>query len=90
MRRRPAIAFLAIVIAFAGAAGIKGADVDRPGRSTDLPRPRDSDIAVKEELEAARRDGTVAAYDRFLARHGDHPLAAAARRERSLLATGQP
>jgi hypothetical protein len=56
-----------------------------PARSTDLPRARDPNIAVQEELDAARRSGTVAAYDLFLARHGDHPLAEAARREREAL-----
>ncbi len=52
-------------------------------RSTTLPRPRDGNIAVQEELDAARRAGTVEAYDLFLARHGGHPLAETARRERA-------
>jgi hypothetical protein len=89
MRRHAAIAILAL--ALTGAAVPKGPDLNsRPRRSTDLPRPRDPDIAVQEELDAARHARTVAAYDLFLARHGDHPLAAVARRERSLLASGQP
>jgi len=46
---------------------------------------RDGNIAVAEELEAARRKATVAAYDLFLARHPDHELARAARRERALI-----
>lgn len=50
-----------------------------------LPRARNPNIAVQEELAAARRAGTVAAYDLFLARHGDHPLAETARRERAAL-----
>jgi hypothetical protein len=84
MRRQAAIAFLALAIT--GAAGAKGPDLDpRPRRSTELPRPRDPDIAVQEELDAARRARTVAAYDLFIARHGDHPLAAIARRERAEL-----
>ena len=84
MRYRVAIALLAL--ATAAPACPKGADVDsRPRRSTDLPRPRDPDIAVQEELDAARRAGTVAAYDLFLARHGDHRFAAIARRERTAL-----
>ena len=58
-----------------------------PGkRSTTLPRPRDGNIAVQEELDAARRAGTVEAFDLFLARHGDHPLAETARRERARIA----
>jgi hypothetical protein len=51
-----------------------------------LRPPRDPDVAVQEELDAARRAGTVAAYDLFIARHGDHRLAEAARRERATLA----
>ena len=70
----------------AGAACPKGPDLDsRPRRSTDLPRPRDPNIAVQAELDAARRERTVAAYDLFIARHGDHPLAEVARRERAEL-----
>jgi hypothetical protein len=50
---------------------------------------RDGDIAIREELDMARRAGTTAAYDRFLTRHGNHPLAEAARRERDRLATSR-
>jgi hypothetical protein len=75
-------------LALAGARPAEGADVTRrpPPRSTVLPLPRDGDIAVREELDAARRAGTLAAYDLFLARHPDHKLAPAARRERAALA----
>jgi hypothetical protein len=59
---------------------------DRPRRSTVLPLPRDGNIAVQEELDAARRAGTLAAYDLFLARHPGHKLARTARRERAVLA----
>jgi hypothetical protein len=70
----------------AGAACPKGPDLDsHPRRSTDLPRPRDPSVAVQEELDAARKQGTVAAYDLFIARHGDHPIARIARRERAAL-----
>ena len=73
-------------IVLAGAACPEGADVNGPPRrSTNLPRPRDGNIAVQEELDAARRERTVAAYDRFIARHPDHPLAEIARRERAQL-----
>ena len=48
---------------------------------------RPGDVAVREELEAARRAGTRPAYDLFLARHPDHALARVARRERARLAT---
>jgi hypothetical protein len=57
--------------------------IQNGGRSTDLPRPRDGNVAVQEELDAARRSGTIAAYDLFIARHPDHPLAETARRERA-------
>jgi len=68
------------------AAGSHAADMTGPSRhTTNLPRPRDPAIAVQEELDAARRAGTVAAYDLFLARHGDHQMAAVARRERTEL-----
>ena len=47
---------------------------------------RDGDIAIRQELCAARKAGTVAAYDLFIARHPAHPLADEARRERAALA----
>ena len=84
MQKPAAIAILAL--ALTGAACPKAPEVDsRPRRSTDLPRPRDGNIAIQEELDAARRERTVAAYDRFIARHPDHPLAEVARRERAQL-----
>ena len=49
--------------------------------SEPLPRPRDPDIAVKEEFDAARALATIEAWDLFLARHGNHRLAAEARKE---------
>jgi hypothetical protein len=53
--------------------------------TTPLPPPGNGDAAPG-ELEAARRAGTIAAYDLFLARHPGHPLERAARRERRLIA----
>ncbi|HEX2555471.1 MAG TPA: hypothetical protein VHL98_17370 [Microvirga sp.] len=50
-----------------------------------MPRARDGDFAVREEFEAARRAGTREAYDLFIARHPDHPLARTAREERGRL-----
>lgn len=87
MPRRLAFPLLA-GLALAGG-DIAGAAMTRkpnPGRSTDQPRPRDGDVAIRQELDAARRAGTRAAYDLFLARHPDHPLAATARRERAAMA----
>lgn len=46
---------------------------------------RDGDIAIQEELDAARRACTVAALDLFIARHPGHPLEAVAREERARL-----
>ena len=69
------------------AAGSRAIEVKPlPGRSTDQPRPRDGNIAIQEELDAARRAGTAAAYDLFIARHDGHPLAGIAREERARLA----
>ena len=55
-----------------------------PGSSA-VPPARDGNIAIAEELDAARREGSVEAYDLFIARHPGHPLEAVARRERELL-----
>ena len=84
----PIVAFILAGLALAGACGPEGSHLtkQRPVRSTVLPLPRDGDIAVKEELDAARRAGTLAAYDLFLARHPEHRLARAARRERAAIA----
>lgn len=42
--------------------------------------PRDPDIAVQEEYEAARASDTAAAYRLFIARHPDSPLAGEAKK----------
>ena len=55
----------------------------------EVPPARDGDIAIQQELEAARKAATLAAYDLFIARHPDHPLAGEARREREQLARAQ-
>ena len=57
--------------------------------SADVPPARDGNIAIAEELCAARARGTAEAYDLFLARHPQHPLAVQARRERAALAAGR-
>jgi hypothetical protein len=56
-----------------------------PRHSTPMPPPRDGDVAIREEFDAARRAGTREAYDLFIARHPQHALAAAARQERDKL-----
>lgn len=50
-------------------------------RSEPLPLPRNPDVAVQEEFDAARAGGTVKGWELFLARHGDHHLAADAAKE---------
>lgn len=56
---------------------------DRP--SPQIAPARDGNIAIQEELCLARKAGTVAAYDSFIARHPGHPLEAVAREERARL-----
>ncbi len=60
------------------------------GQEPEMPRPpiapaRDGNIAIKQELDAARKARTLAAYDLFIARHPSHPLAEVARKERQHL-----
>ena len=84
MQRPLAIAILGAVLT--GTACAQAAEVnDPPRRSPELPLPRDGNVAVQEELDAARRTGTIEAYDLFIARNRHHPLAEVARRERSRL-----
>lgn len=84
---RPAIAAAVLLGCGLAGAGCAQGHVMKPpaNRSTNLPRPRDDTPGVRAELAVARRAGTIAAYDLFLARHGDHPLARIARRERARL-----
>lgn len=87
MRRRLAAILLAgLALAGSSAAAANAVKKPPPGRSTDQPHPRDGNVAIREELDAARRAGTVEAYDLFLRRHSNHPLAEGARRERAELA----
>ena len=89
MTRTAAIAIGAIILA--GAACPRESELPGPPKkTTGLPRPRPAALGVHNELDAARRAGTIEAYDLFLARHGDHRLAAAARRERAALAARTP
>jgi hypothetical protein len=44
-----------------------------------VPTARDPSIAVAEEYQIARQQGTTQALELFIARHGDDPLAAKAR-----------
>ena len=60
------------------------ADDAREG-TADMRPARDGNIAIQQELDAARQAATVAAYDLFIARHPEHPLAKVARKERQRL-----
>ncbi|BBZ96767.1 hypothetical protein ABIE85_003579 [Bradyrhizobium diazoefficiens] len=53
----------------------------KAGRASSMPMARDPSAAVAEEYEAARRTGTREAFELFIARHGDDPLADQARAE---------
>ena len=46
-----------------------------------IPPARDGNIAIQEELEAARKAQSVRAYELFIERHSDHPLSEMARQE---------
>jgi hypothetical protein len=81
-----------LAAAIAVAAGFElgaeaGARTDPPPARRGMAPARSGDVAIRQELEAARRAGTRAAYSLFIIRHGNHPLAHAARRERARLAT---
>ena len=83
---RPA-AFIPIVLALTGAACAKAVEMSANESEPPALRPEgDPNRAVRAELDAARRAGTPEAYDLFLARHPEHPLAEAARRERAAIA----
>lgn len=87
LRRLAAILVAGLLPAGSGAAEAAAMVKERPPTpAAGLRPPRHPDIAVQEELDAARRAGTLAAYDLFLARHGEHRFAEAARRERARIA----
>ena len=79
-------AALLFAIALAGAACPKANHMEPRDKDRNELRPEgDPNRAVQWELDAARRAGTIEAYDLFLARNSDHPLAETARRERAAL-----
>ena len=73
LRKAEALSLLAALAPSAAPAGMAGEPAIAPARS--------GDIAILEELTAARSARTTAAYRLFLARHPAHALAAEARRE---------
>jgi len=56
-------------------------DASKTVRSPPAAPARDPAIAVAEEYELARQKGTAEAFELFIARHGDDPLAEKARAE---------
>ena len=72
----------AALVLLAPAAGA----MEKPVKNEEIAPARDGDIAIRQELEAARKAATLAAYDLFIARHPEHALAEVARRERAALA----
>lgn len=50
-------------------------------RAPSVPPARAPSAAIAEEYELARQKGTVEAFELFIARHGDAPLAERARAE---------
>jgi hypothetical protein len=69
--------------AAAAATASVGSAMENPLKSPQIAPARDGDIAIQEELCAARKKATPAAYDLFIARHPGHPLADIARKERA-------
>lgn len=63
-----------------------GKEIGKAGRAPSMPMARDPSAAVTTEYEAARRQGTREAFELFIARHGDDPLAEKARAELKQLA----
>src|SRR4051812_27514565 len=56
-------------------------DIGKAGRAPSVPPARAPSAAVAEEYEFARRQGTREAFELFIARHGDDPMAQQARAE---------
>jgi hypothetical protein len=57
-----------------------------PSPSASMPMARDPSAAVAEEYDMARQRGTKEAFELFIARHGDDPLAERVRAELRRLA----
>ncbi|MDQ4088386.1 MAG: hypothetical protein M3177_10325 [Pseudomonadota bacterium] len=86
MRCPAAAAFLAL--ALTGASCPSGGNMPAGDKAAAVPPARDGNIAIAQELDAARKARTVEAYDLFIARHPHHPLAQVARTERERLLRG--
>lgn len=64
---------------------IASADEVKAPRDPTTPAARDPKLAVEEEYQLARRQGTAQALEIFIARHPEDPLAAKARADLQLL-----
>ena len=83
-------ALIALVFA-ASACAAKEAPLsdNSPGHSPPMPPPRDGQVAVQEEFDAAAKADTAAAWDLFIRRHPDNPLTERARAARAAI-EGRP
>jgi hypothetical protein len=79
-----------LILIAAAASACAPADPPEGNRMPTSIPPRDGNIAIQQELDAARRAGTLEAYDLFIARHPQHPLAEKARLERQRIADRRP
>lgn len=64
---------------------IQHKDATMPKPEPEMAQPRPGEFAVREEYDAARKAGTAEAWDLFIVRNADHPLAEEARRIRATL-----
>jgi hypothetical protein len=77
-----------IVLVFAASAcAAKEAPLSEnsPGHSPPMPAPRDGQVAVQEEFEAAAKANTSTAWDLFIRRHPDNPLTQRAKAARAAM-----
>jgi hypothetical protein len=84
-RRGDGLTRRVLLLLVAALATEAAAEMPPPARDP-VPRARDGNVAIRQELDAARQANTLAAYDLFIARHPQHPLTAPAREERRRLA----
>lgn len=77
---------LAFALLLSGTTSLEALVDSQASSPPPMRKARDPDIAVREELDAARKARTLAAYDLFLARHPAHALAKVACKERAILA----
>lgn len=76
---------IGLAAASAAAMSMEATTPETPPSAKEIAPARDGNIAIQEELDAARKARTVAAYDLFIARHPGHPLEPVAREERARL-----